>query len=365
MRFKKIYAVLISGLMLLSIALAGCDTTNENKGNIDDNNIEDITVEGIDKSDPYTWFDVTKTDLPSLEACKHITNGMTLNQVIRKIGKPQREIGYGATIMQFDVDDGSILTVTFDMDLKKIESNPNLSTYDYLVVCHSDFDREIPDVFFPYYGPLNNLFSWIHKLNIEKIVGVRYEQAFIGVAPAMLKNISYSTNSIDIQSAYRLLSSPLKAISDAEGQIVGGGYVKYDFFTANNETYSITVRNNTVQINNQYYKFIDKFYYAFLHSDLDCHSFITYDTPYFDEYEIYTYADESVKVGEFGGLGEFEFCIYDGLIENTPSYYLKSSAVNLLILSGNQFMIEGSDNTIVYQITGEKDFSALFEANNE
>lgn len=215
------------------------------------------------------------------------------------------------------------------------------------------------------YVYLSQFNSWINELQEKDIQQVRYEHAYNGVAPGMLKDISYSTNSIDIQSAYCLLSSPLKAITDEEGHITGGGYVKYDYFTANNKTYSITVSNNTVLINNQYYQFVDTFYYAFQYSDLDCNSFITDDIPACEAYEIYTYAEESVKVGDYSGLGEFEFCVYDGLIESALRYYLRSSAVNLLILSSNQFMIEGDDNTVVYQITGEKDFSALFAGNNE
>lgn len=366
MRFKKFFVLMIGCLMLLSMALAGCNTQNPNNNNSDDGIIEeDITVEGIDKTDPYTWFDVTKTDLPSLKECQEITEGMSLNQVIRKIGKPQRDIGYGTMILQFDVDDGSVFTVSF----LKGKDDPAVADYDKWVVFAAGFDTEIPDVYFPYYGTLNDLnswiendlYSWIDELNVEEIVEVRYERSFTSVAPGRLKDIAYSTNSVDIENTYRLLFSPLTSISEKEGKIEGGGYVRYDFTTANNETYSITVENDIIIINNYYFKFVDNFYYAFQYSDVDCNSFITYDIPAYEEYEIYTYANESVKVGDYDGLGEFEFCVYDGLIENTPKFYLRSSvAVNLLILSNNQFMIEGEGNTTIYQITGDKDFSFLF-----
>ena len=193
---------------------------------------------------------------------------------------------------------------------------------------------------------------------MEEIVQVRSEHAFIDVLPGNLKDIRYSENKVDIENIYhRLLYC--KVVSEEEGPKFGS-YVKYDILTVNNETYSIKVCNNGLFINDRYYKFVGNFYYEFQYSDLDCHSFITY----IDEYEIYTYAEESVKIGNYDGLGEFEFCIYDGLIENVPSYYLKSSEVNLLILSSNQFMIEG-DNATVYQLMGKKDFSALFAESSE
>lgn len=363
MKGKKIIAVLIGVLMLLSIALVGCGTSYPDNGNTDDDHItdEDVTVAGIDKADPYTWFDVNKADLPDLEACGQIRKGMSLNQVIRLIGKPQRDVGYGAVLIQFDVADGSTFTITFDKDLQKAESDPDLSDYDCLVVNRMDFDTEIPDAYFPYCGTLNGLYPWIDRLNVEEIVKVRFERAYIGVAPGNLKDVSYTTDSADIEKAYRLLFGNLREISPAKGQVSGGGYVRYDFFTANNQTYTVTVSNNIVYINDRYYKFVGKFYYAFQNSYLDCHSFITY----LDRYEIYTYAQDGVKVGEYDGLGQFEFCKYDGLIEAAPSYRLTSSEVNLLILSSDKFMIEGDDNTVVYRITGEKDFSSLFENNDD
>ena len=353
---KKI--LLLSAILSIALCLCvGCSNFPETP--------DDITAEGIDKEDIDTWFDVNKTDLPSLEECREITAGMSFDQVIRKIGKPQREIGHGAIIFQFDVDDGSVFTVSFEKDPEKIKNDPHISTYDCLVVFAGSFDTEIPDEYFPYHGTLSDLYSWIGGLHVEDITAVRYEQSFIGVAPGRLKDIAYSTNSVDIENTYRLLFRPLAQISDREGQIEGGGYVRYDFTTASHETYSVTVENNIVIIDHRYFKFVDNFYYAFQYSDVDCNSFITYDIPKYDEYEIYTYAAERVKVGNSDGLGEFEFCVYDGLIERTPRYNLRSCAVNLLILSPDQFMIEGGENTVAYRITGEKDFSALFAKGND
>lgn len=363
--------VILAGVLLIASAIILTVLLTQNNGKIDDGNgividsDEEITADGIVKSDIYTWFDMSKSDLPSLEDCRKITEGMSLNQVICKLGKPQREIGYGAILLQFDLDNGSILTITFVRDAEKIKNKPKLTDYDYLIVYLLDYGIGIPDIYFPYYGTLNKLYPWIDELNIGDIVKVRFEHAYIGVAPGNMKDISYSTNSIDIQNTYELLFRPLKAITPSEGQVAGGGYVKYEFFTAD-KTYSITVSNNTVLITNQYYKFVDSFYYAFKYSDRDCNSFITNDIPVCEKYEIYTYADESVKIGDFIGLSEFEFCVYDGLMESAPKFRLKSNVeVNLLILSSNLFMIEHDNNTILYRITGEKDFSALFAENSE
>ena len=350
--------LLIASAILLGVFLTrGYDDTINGNHAAED---EEPTVEGIDKTDRYTWFDLNKSDLPNLKDCKEVKKGMSLNQVINLLGKPQREVGYGAVLLQFDLDDGSILTITFVDDSEKMTAKPNLTAYDYLIVYVLDFNRGIPDVYFPYCGGLDDLYTWINGLQESNIVQVRFEFAYIGVAPGRLKDISYSTDRSDIKNTYQLLFRKLTAVSDKQGQIVGGSYVKYDFLTADNKTYSIKVSNNIVMINHQYYRLNENFYYAFEHPDRDCHSFITYDTPYFDEYEIYSYENEGVKIGDYNGLGEFEFCRYDGVIENAPRFYLKNPVLNLLILSDDLFMIEHDNDTIVYQIIGEKNFSALF-----
>lgn len=365
---KKTVSALLSLLLggSLLVSFAGCapkeqgdkldsaPNGNELVGNYDPV-ADDGTVSGIDRSDPGTWFDGNKEVLPTREQCGEITVGMRLNEVIGKLGKPQRDIGYGAWLFQFDVADGSVFTVTFVLDTS---ADPSVPTYDELIVDTVTFDREVPDVYFPQQIVLSELYPWMGELKAGDIVRVRYEHAFLGVAPYYnLRNISYSTDPTDIANAYLLFSSPLHAISESEGQIDGGGYVRYDFITAK-ETYSVTISNGTVWIGGQYYRF-DGDLFEFSAPEVDCHAFVTYIPD--DPYEIFTYAEESEKVCDGQGLGEFEFQIYDGLLENAPRYILKSAGgVNLLILSADKFLIEGEENTVIYQITGEKDFSELF-----
>ncbi len=318
-----IFAVLLGGSLVLSFA--GCAGEEKKEDDLDVNLNADLTAEGVDKTDPYTWFDVQKEVLPTRAQCQEITVGMMLNEVIEKIGKPQRDIGYGACLFQFDVADGSVFTVKFLPDFLP-DSAAGLLQYDRLIVSDTTFDAAVPDLYFPQQVTLEKLYPWMEGLEEGDIVKVRYEQAFIGVAPYVnLKNIAYSTDQKDLANAYRLFSSSLHAISQSEGQIDGGGYVRYDFMTAE-ETYSVTFSNNTVLIGERYYRFDGKLF-------------------------------------EFAApeLGEFEFRVYDGLLENAPRYVLKSAGgVDLLILSADKFLIEGDKNTVIYQITGEKDFSFLF-----
>ncbi len=346
---SALLSLLLGGLLVLPVAACGGPSDRNS-------NLSDSTAEGIDKNDPYTWFDPAKDVLPTREQCEEIVPDMRLNEVIKKLGKPQRDIGYGAVLYQFDVADGSVFTVRFRKD-----ASGTLSDYDSLVVEEGGFGTAIPDRYFPQQIALSELYPWMGDIDEGDIVRIRREKAFIGVAPYdHWRDIAYSTDKADIACACRLFDAPLHAISQDEGQIDGGGYVEYDFVTAE-ETYSVTISNRTVLIGGQYYRF-DGELPELAAPDTECHAFITYATD--DPYEIYTYAKESEKIGDFYGLGKFEFRVYDGLQENAPRFVLKSAGgVNLLILSPDLFLIEGDDNTVVYQITGSDDFSDLFAEN--
>ena len=329
------------------MSLAGCRAEGQGE-----NAQNGVPPEGVDKSDVYTWFEVGKHPLPDREQCQKIVAGMSLNEVIRALGRPQRDVGYGASLFQFDVADGSVFTVTF----VPTATDGALSAYDKLAVAGTTFDMGIPDVYFPQQTVLSELFPWMQTLGEDEVTAVRREAATIGVAPFLFKDIAYSTDEEDIRSVYHLFSSPLHAISGSEGQVDGGGYVRYDL-TANGQTYSVTISNQNVLIDGQYYRFEGRTA-DMVCPDLVCHSFITY--PFCDSYEIFTYGEEGTKIGEFEGLGEFEFQASSGLPARLPQYTLKADGMTLLLLSEREFVIEGDKAAVLYTITGERDFSELF-----
>lgn len=355
---SALLALLLGGAMLATAA--GCAGEKSQSGNHENLPLTDQTertVAGIDKNNPYSWFDVHKKTLPRRDQCLEIACGMSLNAVIAKLGKPQREIGYGAFVFQFDVADGSVFSVTFTIDAAS-----ELSRYDRLTVSFSTFDTAVPDTFFPQRTALNKLYPSVGEFNETDVLQVRCEQAAIGVAPYLLKDISYTADEADIAAAYRLLSAPMYAISEEEGEQTGGGYVKYDFITADG-TYSVVLGNRTVWVDEQYYR-LDGDLIVPSSPDVKCHSFITYSeyetSPNYDSYEIFPYEEDGGKIGEFTGLGEFEFELCDGLPDCAPRYRLESNGLVLLILSEDRFLIEGEEGTVC-RITGEKNFSDLFQ----
>lgn len=66
-------------------------------------------IELLNYDDPSTWIDAGKKDLPTLSDLENIEIGMSLDEVISIIGKPQGSVGYGSIMFTFSIDDGSTL----------------------------------------------------------------------------------------------------------------------------------------------------------------------------------------------------------------------------------------------------------------
>lgn len=100
-------------------------------------------VEQFDKNDPVSWLDRDKKILPAREECEQIVSGMKIEEVMQRIGKPQRDIGSGAISFQFDVADGSILGVMFTAEMT--EENGAYVRNFYVWKAELDVDF-VPDI---------------------------------------------------------------------------------------------------------------------------------------------------------------------------------------------------------------------------
>ena len=63
-----------------------------------------------------TYIEPNKKELPTPEEFSDVKEGMTFTEVVELVGRPQREIGSGAVIYEFDLSDGSTYAVYFITD---------------------------------------------------------------------------------------------------------------------------------------------------------------------------------------------------------------------------------------------------------
>ena len=208
-------------------------------------------------------------------------------------------------------------------------------------------------------------YQWVNDLDKNDIIKVKYESVAVGIAPGNLVNIVYSNDPEDISNLYDSIILARYIEMDAKYAVMdGGGYRKYEFITED-KTYSIYLSNGfiTSQQNHpsadvtelKYYKFLGE-YYTFTNPSLECNSFLVYN----DTYQAYNAVDDTL-IGEYEGLGGFEFIPYEGLIVDwvTP-YYIETQFGRVDIHTNGIIYLKEGNTFTYYQIVGDKDFSFLF-----
>ena len=83
----------------------------------------------FDKNNPETWFDDRKNGGVSYEDAKMIKTGMTFEEIVGILGKPQRDVGSGVVAMEWDISTGEILYVCFN----KVPPTDELNLLSYHV----------------------------------------------------------------------------------------------------------------------------------------------------------------------------------------------------------------------------------------
>ncbi|MCI5745827.1 MAG: hypothetical protein MR270_06070, partial [Erysipelotrichaceae bacterium] len=112
------------------------------------------------------------------------------------------------------------------------------------------------------------------ELSYKDIVEVRYERGYIGVAPGMLTNITYSSDMEDKNKVMSLLEMTVYEDASDNWQVTGGGYTLYSIFT-NDQRYDIEITNGYISNNQKHYKFVGE-YVSFEYPKLETHGFVSY-----------------------------------------------------------------------------------------
>lgn len=70
----------------------------------------------FDEHNPNIWLEDAKNGGIDDRLTEQITVGMTLGEVVEIIGKPQRDTGSGAVVMEWDMKSGRVFVVCFNPD---------------------------------------------------------------------------------------------------------------------------------------------------------------------------------------------------------------------------------------------------------
>ena len=71
----------------------------------------------FDPSDKGTWFNPFRMILPSVEDTQRVKLGMTIGEVVSILGKPQIQVGSGAIIFAFYLNNGQVFLTEWDSNI--------------------------------------------------------------------------------------------------------------------------------------------------------------------------------------------------------------------------------------------------------
>lgn len=127
MKRKQLALVLV--LALLLGLLCSCAVPDETPVETSTTSKDALSGTNFDPKDPMTWYSDTPS-YPTDEDIARIQPGMTLTEVFRIIGLPQRDVGSGKIIMEWERDTDKPLQIVFN----KKSSDENLAEADRWVV---------------------------------------------------------------------------------------------------------------------------------------------------------------------------------------------------------------------------------------
>ncbi len=67
----------------------------------------------FDKNNPATWLCAAQNGGIGEDQAEKLEVGMTFTEVVALLGRPQRDVGSGSTLAEWDMQSGKVLTVCF------------------------------------------------------------------------------------------------------------------------------------------------------------------------------------------------------------------------------------------------------------
>lgn len=67
----------------------------------------------FDKNNPATWLCAAQNGGIGEDQAEELEVGMTFTEVVALLGRPQRDVGSGSTLAEWDMQSGKVLTVCF------------------------------------------------------------------------------------------------------------------------------------------------------------------------------------------------------------------------------------------------------------
>lgn len=115
-RKTKILALAVIALVVICASAMGACKTSDAGASASYGEVSEYACSAeipFDKNSPATWFCAAQNGGIGEDQAEKLEVGMTFTEVVALLGRPQRDVGSGSTLAEWDMQSGKVLTVCF------------------------------------------------------------------------------------------------------------------------------------------------------------------------------------------------------------------------------------------------------------
>ena len=116
MNKRKTKIIAVAAMVLICASATGACKTSDSGASASYGEVSEHACSAeipFDKNNPATWFCAAQNGGIGEDQAEKLEVGMTFTEAVALLGRPQRDIGSGSMLAEWDMQSGKVLTVCF------------------------------------------------------------------------------------------------------------------------------------------------------------------------------------------------------------------------------------------------------------
>lgn len=116
MNKRKTKIIAVAAMVLICASATGACKTSDSGASASYGEVSEHACSAeipFDKNNPATWLCAAQNGGIGEDQAEELEVGMTFTEVVALLGRPQRDIGSGSVLAEWDMQSGKVLTVCF------------------------------------------------------------------------------------------------------------------------------------------------------------------------------------------------------------------------------------------------------------
>lgn len=116
MNKRKTKIIAVAAMVLICASATGACKTSDSGASASYGEVSEHACSAeipFDKNNPATWLCAAQNGGIGEDQAEKLEVGMTFTEVVALLGRPQRDIGSGSVLAEWDMQSGKVLTVCF------------------------------------------------------------------------------------------------------------------------------------------------------------------------------------------------------------------------------------------------------------